>query len=77
MRASDDSILEGGEFDGETLSAIFGVSLTLPSRSASGVTRVYRDTGSYKDHKDRLMRVFSYRGDGTAEDGQDGAAATG
>ncbi|QMU76167.1 hypothetical protein GXW83_10880 [Streptacidiphilus sp. PB12-B1b] len=63
MRASDDSILEGGEFDGETLSAVFGVSLTLPSRKAPGVSRVYRDTGSYKDHKDKLLRVFSYRGD--------------
>jgi hypothetical protein len=63
MRASDDSILDGGEFDGETLSAIFGVSLKLPSSSTPGVTRVYRDTGSYKEHKNRLLRVFSYRGD--------------
>ena len=70
MRASDNAILEGGEFEGETVSATFDVRLTIPSRSTDGLARIYQDSGSYKEHKDRLLRVFTYRGDSTYRGGR-------
>lgn len=65
MRASDNAILEGGEFDGDTVTMAFADRLTVVSRSAPEVTRIYEDAGSYKEHKDRLLRVYTYRGDST------------
>jgi len=64
MRASDNAILEGGEFDGDTVTMAFADRLTVASRTVPEVTRVYEDAGSYKEHKDRLLRVYTYRGDG-------------
>ncbi|WP_034091136.1 hypothetical protein [Streptacidiphilus albus] len=64
MRASDNAILEGGEFDGDTVTMALADRLTVASRTAPDVTRIYGDAGSYKEHKDRLLRVYTYRGDG-------------
>lgn len=63
MRASDNAILEGGEFDGDTVTMALADRLTVASRSTPEVARIYEDAGSYKEHKDRLLRVYTYRGD--------------
>lgn len=64
MRASDDAVLRGGEFDGETLCAPYDLRLSLPSRSSPGVARVYVATGEFAEVKGgREFRVLEYRED--------------
>jgi hypothetical protein len=64
MRASDDAVLRGGEFDGETVSAPYDLRLLLPSKSSPGVARVYVATGEFAEVKGgREFRVLEYQGD--------------